>query len=32
MTGDLIDSVVDADVVRDGKLLQVSLRPVELEV
>jgi serine protease Do len=32
MTGDLIDSVVDADVVRDGKLLRVSLRPVELEV
>jgi serine protease Do len=32
MTGDLIDSVVDADVVRDGTLLQVSLRPVELEV
>jgi serine protease Do len=32
MTGDLIDSVVDADVVRDGRLLQLSLRPIELEV
>jgi serine protease Do len=32
MTGDLIDSVVDADVVRDGTLLQLSLRPIELEV